>query len=315
MASLFYLKTVEGIRGVYASQDTYTVMTIPKEDVYTPELILKLFPCCTFLNCDDYTLLTAFILLKPSQYTKYFDELPYSQDMMIYHKHNLPVHLQECLLPQKTLLKRIYKALKASLCPYHLSCLTKSQYLAAFSLMNSRCVAIQNKIVLMRNFDMMNHSFSSTTYLQVINDTIVIKSDQLIYKNQEITLCYGPHDNLFLLIEYGFILHDNPYDCIDISIVIIQLMSNDQIKELIKHSYYNDYTLSRKGLNYRAIVTLHYIETGLFSIYVDDYIPTHLQSLLITLKNDYLQFSTNESTWTPLLQLYNLHLKLINSLL
>ncbi|PIO69050.1 hypothetical protein TELCIR_09144 [Teladorsagia circumcincta] len=38
----------------------------------------------------------------------------------------------------------------------------------------------------------------------------VVRASHYVLENQEVTVCYGPHDNARLWVEYGFTLPNNP---------------------------------------------------------------------------------------------------------
>jgi hypothetical protein len=66
----------------------------------------------------------------------------------------------------------------------------------------------------------MNHSLESNAhgYLDTNNNQkcFILKSkDSIIKKNDQIYVTYGCHDNKTLLIEYGFVLDNNPNDRIE----------------------------------------------------------------------------------------------------
>ena len=67
--------------------------------------------------------------------------------------------------------------------------------------------------------DMFNHSSDANTkmYIDFDNELYILKTLNSFRKHQQIFIKYGPHSNLKLLIEYGFIIPCNHYDFIEFS--------------------------------------------------------------------------------------------------
>jgi hypothetical protein len=54
---------------------------------------------------------------------------------------------------------------------------------------------------------------------------------------EEVTFCYGTHNNDYLLVEYGFILPDNKHDCIILDHVILPELTDPQQELLQEYNY------------------------------------------------------------------------------
>jgi hypothetical protein len=60
---------------------------------------------------------------------------------------------------------------------------------------------------------MCNHSFHPNCDLHKEDDgTIVLVALRDLQAGEQLQLSYGPLDNHTLLLDYGFMVHDNPYD-------------------------------------------------------------------------------------------------------
>ena len=90
----------------------------------------------------------------------------------------------------------------------------------AWLAVNTRCITLRAQsqgyptIALMPFLDFLNHSSSisiKSHYDQVLGD-FRISTNRNISPGDQAFLCYGPHDNTFLLCEYGFVEENNNYD-------------------------------------------------------------------------------------------------------
>ncbi|KAK7358238.1 hypothetical protein VNO77_00164 [Canavalia gladiata] len=70
--------------------------------------------------------------------------------------------------------------------------------------------------------DMCNHSFSPNARIVQEQDTSSMKmqvkvvAETAIKEDDPLLLCYGSLSNDFFLLDYGFTIHSNPYDCVEL---------------------------------------------------------------------------------------------------
>ncbi|KAJ2779044.1 hypothetical protein GGI15_004000 [Coemansia interrupta] len=66
--------------------------------------------------------------------------------------------------------------------------------------------------------DLLNHSAAAdiATRFDPITRQFVIQTNCAFSKGQEAFIRYGPHDNRFMIIEYGFVLARNPYQVLEL---------------------------------------------------------------------------------------------------
>ena len=243
--------------------------------------------------------------------------------MLIYHRVPIPPHFNDALKLQKLEIAKAFKSLRQHTCSNHSELLlaSKNRFLKSYVMMNTRCVVVDKTVCLMKNFDMLNHQFHSNVFLESTSTGVVVKSNEIIPSHSQVFLSYGPHDNLFLLLQYGFICLENPFDIIDISSFIISILSPSQCSLLQSNGYYGDYCITASGLNYRTKVALFLIEFHYFNILVDDIrfrttkrIYNHFISMY-TEYNQLLSLKGHSFILTQLCALYTCHLKLLNELL
>ncbi|KAI9502223.1 hypothetical protein BX070DRAFT_253550 [Coemansia spiralis] len=102
-------------------------------------------------------------------------------------------------------------------------------YVWAWLAVSTRCIhlgqkatrspfASQDTIALAPLLDLLNHSEDAriSTHFDVSNQQFVIKTHKPYKKGEEVFISYGPHDNRFMLAEYGFVLARNPFQSLEL---------------------------------------------------------------------------------------------------
>ncbi|KAJ1727282.1 hypothetical protein LPJ61_004654 [Coemansia biformis] len=101
------------------------------------------------------------------------------------------------------------------------------RFVWAWLAVNTRCIHLgrpadaggnQDTIALAPVLDMLNHSHhaNTTTCYDAASGQFVIQTHRRYQKGDEVFISYGPHDNCFLLAEYGFVAACNPYQTIEL---------------------------------------------------------------------------------------------------
>uniref|UniRef100_U3BEH0 SET domain-containing protein 4 n=1 Tax=Callithrix jacchus TaxID=9483 RepID=U3BEH0_CALJA len=113
--------------------------------------------------------------------------------------------------------------------------------------------------------DLLNHSphvqvkaaFNEETHCYEIRTTSRWR------KHEEVFICYGPHDNHRLFLEYGFVSGHNPHACVYVSreILVKYLPSTDKqmdkkISILKDHGYIENLTFGWDGPSWRLLTAL-----------------------------------------------------------
>lgn len=106
--------------------------------------------------------------------------------------------------------------------------------------------------------DFMNHldDNSQTVKVRMSALGMEVYSTKSYQDGEEIYLNYGPHDNSFLLCEYGFVADQNKWDTIDISDSVEALFSDKVREELKETGYLGEYTVNNSGPSFRTEVAL-----------------------------------------------------------
>jgi len=103
--------------------------------------------------------------------------------------------------------------------------------------------------------DLINHSDDGCD----IGETqagFFVKADRAYDQGTEISICYGAHNNDFLLVEYGFTLASNRYDLLILDPFILPLLSDTQKDLLEENQFLGNYTLDDTGICHRTQVAL-----------------------------------------------------------
>ncbi|KAJ2610492.1 hypothetical protein H4S08_003587 [Coemansia sp. RSA 1365] len=160
--------------------------------------------------------------------------------------------------------------------------LTRSQQLEG--LLDSsilKPISCQDSIALAPVLDLLNHSHSAevSTGFDSTTRQFVITTHSRYSKGQEVFISYGPHDNHFMLAEYGFVSELNPFQILELDhemdAWLLAVKSNkclsrekaastaDKIDKLVstlrRHGLWGDFTLSPidSEPSYRLLAALY----------------------------------------------------------
>ncbi|XP_005375769.1 PREDICTED: SET domain-containing protein 4 isoform X2 [Chinchilla lanigera] len=113
--------------------------------------------------------------------------------------------------------------------------------------------------------DLLNHSPSVQVKAAFNEETgcYGIRTASSCRKHEEVFICYGPHDNHRLLLEYGFVSPCNPHACVYVSreILVKYLPSvdkqmNKKISILKEHGFLENLTFGWDGPSWRLLTAL-----------------------------------------------------------
>lgn len=156
-----------------------------------------------------------------SFWTPYLDSLPTTYDVPYFnpvsHSELLPSYLKSVLEQQRL---NVEKSKIFKLYPQH--------YPWAYFTVNTRAVYYaKGSMALVPFLDMFNHS----PEVEIENDEnfgySLINKNMNIEKGDQVFINYGPHDNLKLYIDYGFIVPNNPHDSVPVIIQDLMDFNNE----------------------------------------------------------------------------------------
>ncbi|XP_045140503.1 SET domain-containing protein 4 isoform X2 [Echinops telfairi] len=124
--------------------------------------------------------------------------------------------------------------------------------------------------------DLLNHSPDIQVKAAFNEEThcYEIRAASRCRKHEEVFICYGPHDNHRLLLEYGFVSPRNPHACVYVSrdILVKYLPSTDKqmskkIAILKDHGFLENLTFGWDGPSWRLLTALKLLclEAGEFT--------------------------------------------------
>ncbi|ANB11644.1 Rkm2p [Sugiyamaella lignohabitans] len=161
-----------------------------------------------------------------------------------------------------------------------------NEFLRAWMCVNSRCLYMTlpgsdgtpaDNMTMAPFIDFLNHTSlgeQDSVKVDVTAVGMVVTARKHYSPGDEILLGYGPHDNTFLLCEYGFTIPSNPWDTVDITQEILQLLTTSQKSVLEELGYLGDYTVNKEGPSFRTEVSLSCLQEP-----SSDGIPPGLQML------------------------------------
>lgn len=180
----------------------------------------KLFP-------TPFELLTLFFCMEDCEssfYAPYINVLPKSFTTPSYtNKYidpvNLPLSARKYWCDQQKDVheswKRIHEVVPE---------ISHEKFLWAWHVVNTRCIYMENKphvkvdnsvgdtLAVIPFVDMLNHDpfAKGLAGFDSYSNEYIVRSTHCVMEDEEVTVCYGAHDNARLWMEYGFTLSSNP---------------------------------------------------------------------------------------------------------
>ncbi|KAJ1346514.1 hypothetical protein KIN20_001322 [Parelaphostrongylus tenuis] len=175
----------------------------------------------------SFELLTLFFCIEDSEssfYAPYINVLPKSFTTPSYMKKyidpvDLPLSARKYWCDQQKELQESWKRIHEVVpeIPYE-------KFLWAWHVVNTRCIYMENKshvkvdnsagdtLAVIPFVDMLNHdpSAKGLAGYDSYSNKYIVRSTHCIMEDEEVTVCYGAHDNARLWMEYGFTLPSNP---------------------------------------------------------------------------------------------------------
>jgi len=178
-----------------------------------------------------------------SEWKIYLETLPQSydvpyfdcpQDLLIYLPRHLKVSIEEQFRLIDTQFRELVKVLQEE------NFVSKKIFAWAWFTVNTRGVYFPDQhdnLALAPFLDMFNHSGHVQVHVENTDHFYNLKSSNNFPKHSQVFINYGPHDNIKLYLEYGFVIPDNPHDSVTFTLedlCEILNLTEDTTKNLAK---------------------------------------------------------------------------------
>ncbi|XP_046504301.1 SET domain-containing protein 4-like isoform X1 [Equus quagga] len=299
--------TGRGLMSKICLQEGQMIISLPESCLLTTDTVIRsylgayiakwqpplspLLALCTFLvaekHAGDRSVWKPYLEVLPKAYTCPVCLEPEVVDL-------LPKPLKAKAREQRTRLQEFFTSSRdffSSLQPLFSeaveSIFSYSAFLWAWCTVNTRAVYMKPRR--RRCFSVEPDTYALAPYLDLLNHSpdvqvkaafneetrcYEIRTVSSCRKHEEVFICYGPHDNQRLLLEYGFVSIHNPHACVYVSkdILVKYLPSTDkQMKKKISilkdHDFIENLTFGWDGPSWRLLTALKllYLEAEEFT--------------------------------------------------
>ena len=261
------------------------IVQIPYKLLVTRERVLREIPELSsqsttaelltlfLVHCHKNQLQTAYLKTVPTEYS--VAALCSSEEINI-----LPIALKCKVAASKEYIRHKYEKLfkmSKSLLDQNL---TYDLFTWAWFSVNTRAVyykdqatgsssSTENNMALAPYLDLMNHHSTAVVEANFNRDTrcYEIRTKQKISRFHQVFISYGPHDNLKLYLEYGFIVQANIHSAVEITLQDISNLKKaiEGVKEadaLILSELSKNFYCHRDGLSWNVKIALTLLSRG-----------------------------------------------------
>ena len=216
---LFHFEeTGRGLRTQKKIEKGDVLISIPLDKMITRQKIAMKYP----KDWSTQLMLSCFLMEEKCSKKSniYLDTLPQTYSVPYFDCppfliEFLPIYLQNPVLKQFGLVQREFEKLPAG------KDFSKDLFAWAWFTVNTRGVFYRDNhdnIALAPFLDMFNHSCHVQVEAVLNGNFYQLKSCASTLKKSQVFINYGPHDNVKLYLEYGFVVPENPHDCVSLSL-------------------------------------------------------------------------------------------------
>jgi len=228
-----FRETGRGLRTKKNLLNGEVLISIPLDKMITRNSLVKLSDFNYPLHWSTQLMLSCFLIRESKKIEKmcsakskwkiYLETLPHNydvpyfdcpQDLLIYLPRHLKVSIEEQFRIIDTQFQKIVKVLKEEN-------VSKEKFAWAWFTVNTRGVYFKDgydNLALAPFLDMFNHSCQVAVQVEKTEHFYNLKSSNTFPKHSQVFINYGPHDNLKLYLEYGFVIPENPQDCVNFTL-------------------------------------------------------------------------------------------------
>ncbi|XP_069886742.1 SET domain-containing protein 4 isoform X1 [Dipodomys merriami] len=288
--------TGRGLMSKISLQEGQMIISLPESCLLTTHTVIRsylgpyitkwkpspspLLALCTFLvsekHAGDRSLWKPYLEILPKSYTCPVCLEPEVVDL-------LPQPLKAKAIEQRAHVQEFFASSRDFFCslqPLFVEAIDSifnySAFLWAWCTVNTRAVYLRPRLqkclsaepdtcALAPYLDLLNHSPHVQVQAAFNEETgsYEIRAASRYRKHEEVYICYGPHDNQRLLLEYGFVSLHNPHACVYVSREIllkylpqIDKQMNKKISILEDHGFMENLTFGWDGPSWRLLTAL-----------------------------------------------------------
>ncbi|CAG8671943.1 1828_t:CDS:10, partial [Ambispora leptoticha] len=216
-------------------------------------------------SCDSFFL--PYLKLLPED----FCSLPFFFDDNLFEL--LPKIVKDDVKRQRQKFEHDYDNVK---CYLKLVNISRPEFIWGWFCVNTRCIYLKtnkpsrslDNIAVAPMLDFLNHNYKAKIKGEYNNSSncYEITTFTPYQKGEQAFINYGPHDNFFTLIEYGFVLSNNPYNYVSVDNEFSMLSipnetiasKAEKINLLSSQGFLEDYTLRFSEISFRLLAALRF---------------------------------------------------------
>ncbi|KAM6293689.1 SET domain-containing protein 4 isoform 1-T1 [Porphyrio hochstetteri] len=242
--------------------------------------VSPLIALCTFLIAEKHA-------GEKSQWKPYLDVLPKTYTCPVCLEHDvvglLPEPLRKKAQEQRTMVHDLYVSSKAFFSSLQPLFAENTGTIFNYSALEWAWCTINTRTIYMKHsqrecFSLEPDVYALAPYLDLLNHSpnVQVKAafnertrryeiwtNSLCKKYEEVFICYGPHDNQRLLLEYGFVATDNPHSSVYVSsdtllryFPPLDKQRNAKISILKDHNFLENLTFGWDGPSWRLLTAI-----------------------------------------------------------
>ncbi|NWU64589.1 SETD4 protein, partial [Pterocles burchelli] len=289
--------TGRGLMTTKALQTGDLIISLPEKCLLTTGMVLSsclgeyimkwkppispLIALCTFLIAEKHA-------GEKSLWKPYLDVLPKTYTCPVCLEHDVVSLLSEPLRKQaqeqRTTVHELYMSSKAFFSSLQPLFSENTETIFNYSALEWAWCTINTRTIYMKHsqrecFSLEPDVYALAPYLDLLNHSpnvqvkaafneqtrsYEIRTNSLCKKYEEVFICYGPHDNQRLLLEYGFVAMDNPHSSVYVSSADTLLkyfppldkQRNAKLSILKDHDFLENLTFGWGGPSWRLLTAL-----------------------------------------------------------
>lgn len=271
-------------RGMMATSDIQAgevIVSVPKAFLMCNETLQKVYGQHPLSMHQLLALHLCYLKRDPTSWWKpYVDLLPsHFNTMPVQYppalaKH-LPYYLKEEVAQQASKLESDYANVNRFIkSRQELGSVGYKEYEWAWLCVNTRCIHMSTidatakggNIAMAILLDFLNHSWEAKieSGFNVRTQCFEIRTLTPYRKGEQVFINYGPHDNLAILREYGFVIPDNIYNFVSLDQEVwnlfdeMETVRDARLKKSIleKEGYAGDYSIKKNEISFRLLTAL-----------------------------------------------------------